>query len=87
MKDFNGTYGGTAGHSLVSGYKFSTPDRDNDAYSTHYTVDYEGAWWHFSNSNLNGRYKNTTDKKSIWWYSLKADYRGMNFTRMMIRES
>ncbi|XP_049531502.1 angiopoietin-related protein 1-like [Anopheles darlingi] len=59
-----GSYSGTAGHSLVSGYKFSTPDRNNGS-GSNYAVYNEGPWWHPGISNLNGRYKNTADKKSI----------------------
>ncbi|XP_050092939.1 fibrinogen-like protein A [Anopheles aquasalis] len=85
-----GSYSGTAGDSLIGhkGRMFCTKDQDNDGSSSkHYAVTYEGPWWHvFSYSNLNGRYKNTTDTNSIWWYTLKDDTRGLSFSRMMVRQ-
>ncbi|XP_050092878.1 tenascin-R-like [Anopheles aquasalis] len=85
-----GSYIGTAGDSLKDhkGKMFSTKDQDNDESSVeHYAVTYEGPWWHvYSYSNLNGQYNNTTDTKSMFWYHLKNDWRGMSFSRMMIHE-
>ena len=50
----------TAGDSLTyhNGQKFSTPDRDNDAWSNHCAVLYYGPWWHNAcyHSLLTGKY-------------------------------
>ncbi|XP_058122391.1 fibrinogen-like protein 1 [Anopheles ziemanni] len=87
-----GDYSGTAGDSMWPnwGEKFSTYDRDNDDWSEgNCATDRQGAWWFYkcTNANLNGRYLNTTnDKTSMTWDFLKYDWRGMSYSRMMIRE-
>ncbi|XP_035776396.1 fibrinogen C domain-containing protein 1-like [Anopheles albimanus] len=82
-------YNGTAGDVMpyYRGRKFSTKDRDNDESSRHCAQLYEGAWWHknCTGLNLNGRYMNGVDEKSIHWYSFKRR-QGLSYTRMMIRE-
>ncbi|XP_050086607.1 fibrinogen-like protein A [Anopheles aquasalis] len=85
-----GSYNGTAGDSLVQhkGRMFSTKDRDNDESPLIWASICESGWWHGVNdaySNLNGRYVVTNVLKSNFWISFK-EYRGMRFTRMMIRE-
>ncbi|XP_058120273.1 ficolin-1-like [Anopheles ziemanni] len=88
-----GTYSGTAGDALqrLLNQKFSTYDRDNDYWSTGMCAkNRHGAWWYdnCTDSNLNGRYKNTAnDLSAMEWYKLKNDSRGMSFSRMMIRNS
>ncbi|XP_049548186.1 angiopoietin-4-like [Anopheles darlingi] len=87
-----GSYNGTVGDGMDhnQGEKFSTKDRDNDKRSEyHLAVDYEGAWWYGyggTTSNLNGRYWNAYDRKSIWWWYFKSGFQGLSYTRMMIRE-
>ncbi|KFB38512.1 AGAP011225-PA-like protein [Anopheles sinensis] len=86
-----GKYSGTAGHSLVDNkYEmFSTFDRDNDKRSDNCAEIRQGAWWYFrcTYSNLNGRYQNTSnDQSAMTWYHFKNDYRGMSYSRIMIRD-
>ncbi|XP_049548192.1 fibrinogen-like protein A [Anopheles darlingi] len=88
-----GSYYGTAGDSMTEdnmGESFTTKDRQNNSEPAYrWAVDCAGAWWYGSLggfANLNGRYQNATDMKSIWWYFFKTDMRGLSFTRMMIRE-
>ncbi|XP_035774151.1 angiopoietin-related protein 1-like [Anopheles albimanus] len=84
-----GSYSGTAGNSMkgLRGKKFSTKDKDNDYDIDSHADFYEGGWWYPSGySNLNGPYTNSTVIKGNWWAYFKNDYRGMSFTRMMIRE-
>ena len=76
-------YSGTAGDSMAhsNGYKFSTKDDDNDAWSSHCTVSFSGAWWYRAcmKANLHGLYYSTqtlTGNNNFWdtWqthYSLK----------------
>ncbi|XP_050094809.1 ficolin-1-like [Anopheles aquasalis] len=84
-----GKYSGTAGDrmSYYKDRKFSTKDRDNDMSNRHCAQEFEGAWWHWicTDVNLNGRYLNAVDKKSIYWRSLK-NHQGLSYSRMMIRE-
>ncbi|KFB37279.1 AGAP011225-PA-like protein [Anopheles sinensis] len=86
-----GTYSGTAGHSLdVSlDQKFSTFDRDNDRDANNCAEDRQGAWWYLwcGYANLNGLYKNVADDRSAMsWYHFKQDWRGLSYSRMMIRD-
>ncbi|KFB38459.1 AGAP011225-PA-like protein [Anopheles sinensis] len=85
-----GTYSGTAGDSMKhnANQKFSTFDRDNDSDRNNCAKERYGAWWYWgcTDSNLNGPYQNTEDLRSITWYYLKGNYRGMSFSRMMIRD-
>ncbi|XP_058119988.1 ficolin-1-like [Anopheles ziemanni] len=86
-----GTYSGTAGDSM-SNHKnqmFSTFDVDNGFASYNCAKEYHGAWWYRSCyiSNLNGRYQNTTNERSAMsWYHFKNDFRGLSYSRMMIRD-
>ncbi|XP_058120251.1 microfibril-associated glycoprotein 4-like [Anopheles ziemanni] len=85
-----GTHSGTAGDSMRDNQdeKFSTFDRNNDITVGNCAEERHGAWWyyHCTFSNLNGRYQNTTDYMSAMsWYYFKNDYRGMSYSRMMIR--
>ncbi|XP_053686627.1 microfibril-associated glycoprotein 4-like [Sabethes cyaneus] len=85
-----GTYSGTAGDSLTyhKGMKFSTVDSDNDASSNNCAEKYTGAWWHNDchYSNLNGKFMNADDSKSISWYNINNSYQGLKYARMLIRE-
>ncbi|XP_050087793.1 ficolin-2-like [Anopheles aquasalis] len=85
-----GKYNGTALSEMYNykGRKFSTKDRDNDKSSRHCAREHEGAWWHraCTNVNLNGRYMNAEDEKSIHWYYFDFNVQGLRYSRMMIRE-
>ncbi|XP_058122420.1 ficolin-3-like [Anopheles ziemanni] len=72
------------------GRKFTTFDRNNDAFDMDCAVLRHGAWWYegCTNQNLNGRYQNTTnDPSSMTWFGLKNDFRGLSFSRIMIRDN
>ncbi|XP_058120234.1 microfibril-associated glycoprotein 4-like [Anopheles coustani] len=86
-----GTYSGTAGDALQANkdHKFSTFDRDNDLDIGNCAKGMHGAWWYelCTVSNLNGRYENTTsDISAMSWAYFKMDWRGLSYSRMMIRE-
>lgn len=87
-----GTYSGTSGDSMwYNKYaKFSTFDRENDPLSNvDCAADLLGAWWYqyCTQSNLNGRYQNTTDDyRAMVWNRVKNDYRSLSYSRMMIRD-
>ncbi|XP_050093979.1 fibrinogen-like protein A [Anopheles aquasalis] len=89
LKDL-GAYNGTAGESMSNNKdeKFSTKDRDNDQSSYGQCAhEREGAWWHFqcTFANLNGRYMDADDDKSMYWDDMK-ERKKMIYSRMMIRE-
>ncbi|KNC22450.1 hypothetical protein FF38_06947, partial [Lucilia cuprina] len=76
-----GVYSGDAGDSLNFhlGYKFSTKDQDNDNRDELNCAEfYTGAWWYNNchQSNLNGKYGDTTHAKGITWYT----FRQFNFS-------
>ncbi|KFB41096.1 AGAP011225-PA-like protein [Anopheles sinensis] len=86
-----GTYSGTAENSMQDNknFKFSTFDRDNDKDKGNCAKDRRGAWWYnwCSRSNLNGRYQNTIgDPRAMVWEYFKNDWRGLSYSRMMIRD-
>ncbi|XP_035774995.1 fibrinogen-like protein A [Anopheles albimanus] len=85
-----GEYSGTAGDrmSYTKLSKFSTKDRDNDDYYIDCAQDREGAWWYddCTQANLNGRYMNAVDRKSMYWWRFSYDTQGISYSRMMIRE-
>ena len=85
-------YNGNAGDGLSwqSGMKFSTQDRDNDAWSGHCAQRYKGAWWyrHCHVSNINGRYlfgDHSSYANGVNWYYWKGHYYSFKFTEMKIR--
>ncbi|XP_050082244.1 fibrinogen-like protein A [Anopheles aquasalis] len=84
-----GSYSGTAGDAMrrSKGRKFSTKDRLNEM-SLECFQRHEGAWWQecYPFSNLNGRYVNSPDQKSMFWWRFKDSIDGLSYSRMMIRE-
>ena len=84
-----GGYSGTPGDSLTShnGMRFSTRDNDNDNFGGNCAQSFTGAWWYSGcvDSNLNGRYFNTSTSNSqgIKWYGWK--YISLKFTEMKTR--
>ena len=87
-----GGYSGTAGDSLVgwhNGWRFTTRDNDNDAWSDNCAQQYTGAWWYSGcyASNLNGRYFNnaTTNEQGIKWLNWKSTT--LKFTNMKTRHN
>ena len=69
---------GTAGDKLSdhNGHKFSTKDQDNDVSAVNCAANVKGAWW-FNDcrtSDLNGVYRNGTDKNSdsVMWGDIRA---------------
>ncbi|XP_049548171.1 fibrinogen-like protein A [Anopheles darlingi] len=92
LKTLGSWISGNAGDTMTyynKGMKFSTKDRDNDGSSkTHCAQGREGAWWYgdCTYANLNGKYSNSIDMKSMFWYFFNVDYTGLSFSRMMIRE-
>ncbi|XP_052093892.1 techylectin-5A-like [Mytilus californianus] len=87
-------YAGNAGNSLSqhNGYKFTTRDRDNDAYNRNCAEVYNGGWWYTSchHSNLNGMYlmgKHSTYAIGVNWSTWKGYNYSLKTTRMMIRRA
>ncbi|XP_050095688.1 ficolin-1-like [Anopheles aquasalis] len=92
LKDI-GEYSGTAGDNMspLKGVKFSTKVRDNNVGPVHCAQQYEGAWWHCNiwfcvEENLNGRYMNAVDLKSMHWRHFNEMFQGLSYSRLMIRE-
>ncbi|KFB44890.1 hypothetical protein ZHAS_00012801 [Anopheles sinensis] len=84
-----GKYQGTAGDAMDvnRGQRFSTSDREKDEEKC--ALDKRGGWWYekCSYANLNGPYVNGTNEwSSMNWYKFKEDYRGLSYSRMMMRE-
>ncbi|XP_050081952.1 angiopoietin-related protein 1-like [Anopheles aquasalis] len=72
-----------------TGMMFSTKDRDNDHYQARHCAQFhESAWWHeaCTYANLNGRYIDAEDYKSMFWWDFKNSRQGLSYSRMMIRE-
>ena len=90
-----GSYSGTAGDSLRTGYDlrnmaFSTKDRDNDIYLYgHCAVEWTGAWWYrdCQYSNLNGKYLgNQKRANGVRWATFRNDL-SLKYAEMKMRSS
>ena len=88
----------TAGDSLTTnnvyhnGQRFSTPDRDNDAWSNLCAVYFHGPWWHNDcyHSLLTGKYYTSGGPRTslpygIAWYHWKGWYYSLRLAEMKIR--
>ncbi|XP_050081822.1 fibrinogen-like protein 1 [Anopheles aquasalis] len=87
-----GTHSGTAGDSLQfhKGMKFSTPDSDNDNKAEgNCAKTWSGGWWFNQcyHADMNGVYRNASGIKedNIAWYGFNDDWRGLSFSRMLVR--
>ena len=91
-------YSGTAGDSIqirkwdhnLTGMAFSTPDRDNDLWSSNCAQQYKGGWWYnvCMCSQLNGIYHHDTtpsDWQAVLWYTLTGSDRSLKFAEMKLR--
>ena len=86
-------FSGNAGDSFgdLSGYQFSTRDRDNDIWGSNCAQSFKGGWWynncHFS--NLNGLYHGGAHSSYAdgvnWWTWRGYDY-SLKFTEMKLRK-
>ncbi|KFB35713.1 hypothetical protein ZHAS_00002612 [Anopheles sinensis] len=86
-----GAYSGTAGDSMSfsRNKNFSTFDQNNDQTGKTCAKDSIGAWWYYgcTQTNLNGRRRYARNDGTLMsWYHLKEDWRGLSFSRMMIRD-
>ena len=89
-----GTYSGTAGDGLKNqnNMKFTTPDQDNDNYSSgNCATKYSGAWWHNScmTSHLNGLNYGPSESvetdTGIYWNNFAAGSLSLKSVLMAIR--
>ncbi|XP_065054517.1 fibrinogen-like protein A [Rhopilema esculentum] len=94
-----GAYEGNIGDSLRRSYgaAFSTPDRDNDAWSDRQCcVEYRGPWWSNAcfNANLNNDHQDKVPYVStpeaegasrMSWLSMDGKFGTIRFSEMMIR--
>lgn len=85
-------YSGTAGDafSMHSGYRFTTYDNDNDAYSSNCASLFKGAWWYSycHGSNLNGAWLNgphASYADGVEWYDWTGYNESLTFTEMKVR--
>jgi len=76
------------------GFKFSTPDQDNDASLRSCAVEHKGAWWYGAclSSNLNGLYLRGDYTSSahglnegVSWVHWKGQHYSLKFTEMKIK--
>ncbi|XP_034473667.1 ficolin-2-like [Drosophila innubila] len=85
-----GKASGTAGDSLFwhEGMKFTTFDRDNDAWKEGNCAELRTAAWWYNNchtSHLTGKYNDTTHGKGIIWFRFHNHDYSLKKAQMMIR--
>jgi len=71
--------------------KFSTVDKDNDAWTKSCAARFSGAWWYTAchNSNLNGLYlkgKHDSFGNGVNWYHFKGYHYSLMETELKIRD-
>ena len=90
-----GGYSGNANNSLIyhNNMKFTTKDRDNDAYSAaNCAVPSTGAWWYNNchTCNLNGLYVQggtPANGHNVLWGDWKGSNYSLRFTEMKVRRN
>lgn len=84
-------YNSKIGNSLPArGTKFSTKDKDNDAWSNSCATKFSGAWWYSAchNSNLNGlnlKGEHESFGDGINWYHWKGYHYSLKSSEMKIK--
>ena len=76
-------------HHVINGQRFSTKDKDNDAYSGDCANMMTGGWWFNAchGSNLNGLYppNGITNNKHMSWYYFKTAHGRVTFSEMKLK--
>lgn len=84
-------YNSRIGNSMPArGTKFSTVDKDNDAWSKNCAKRFSGAWWYSAchNSNLNGLYlkgHHESFGNGVNWFHWKGYHYSLKYSEMKIR--
>ncbi|XP_059160828.1 angiopoietin-related protein 7-like [Physella acuta] len=87
LSSFSGNFQNNNGLSYVNGMKFSTLDRDNDAYSEDCAALCKGGWWYRDCQyvNLNGIWGITDRNRGINWYLISSDGETLDSVEMKVR--
>lgn len=91
FKIFYKNYNSRLGNSMPArGTKFSTVDRDNDAWSMSCARRFSGAWWYSAchNSNLNGLYLNGQHESfgnGVNWFHFRGYHYSLRDTQLKVR--
>ncbi len=84
-------YNSKMGNSMPArGTKFSTVDKDNDAWSKSCAQRFSGAWWYSAchNSNLNGLYlkgEHESFGNGVNWYHFRGYHYSLKNTELKVR--